>query len=84
MIPPTRPNPIDREEKLSPGKLHATQYFIVAILTVLVLGLWNLQVLGVENYRSLAEANRVRKEPVLAPRGKIFDREGRLIVDNYA
>ena len=84
MIPPTKPNPIDREEKLSPAKLHATQYVIVAILTVLVLGLWNLQVLGVETYRSQAEANRVRKEPVLAPRGKIFDREGRLIVDNYA
>ncbi len=31
----------------------------------------------------LAEANRIRKVPVLAPRGKIFDREGRLIVDNY-
>jgi penicillin-binding protein 2 len=83
MIPAARTALIDREEKLSPAKLHAAQYMIVAILTVLVLGLWNLQVLGVENYRSLAEANRVRKVPVLAPRGRIFDREGRLIVDNY-
>jgi penicillin-binding protein 2 len=78
------PVTLDREEKLSPGKLHASQYIIVAILTVLVLGLWNLQVLGADNYRSLAEANRVRKEPILAPRGKIFDREGRLLVDNYS
>ena len=62
--------PINREEKLSPGKLHATQYIIVVILTILVLGLWNLQVLGVENYRTLAEANRIRKVPLLAPRGK--------------
>src|SRR5580658_9407595 len=31
----------------------------------------------------LAEANRIRKVPILAPRGKIFDREGRLFVDNY-
>ena len=76
--------PIDREEKLSPAKLHATQYIIVTILTILVLGLWNLQVLGVENYRVLAEANRIRKVPVLAPRGRIFDREGRLLVDNYS
>ncbi len=76
-------NPADREEKLPPGKLHASQYIVVAILTVLVLGLWNLQVLGADNYRVLAEANRIRKEPVLAPRGRIFDREGRLLVDNY-
>ena len=73
----------DREEKLSPIKLHAAQYIIVLILAVLVSGLWNLQVLGAENYRAAAEENRIRKVPVLAPRGRIFDREGRLIVDNY-
>ena len=74
---------LDREEKLSAGKLHAAQYLVVAILAVLVLGLWRLQVLDADNYRSLAEQNRIRKVPVLAPRGRIFDREGRLIVDNY-
>src|ERR1700723_1943274 len=74
---------LDREEKLSPGKLNAAQYIIAFILVILMLGLWNLQVLGVENYRTLAEANRIRKVPVLAPRGRIFDREGRLLVDNY-
>jgi penicillin-binding protein 2 len=81
MQPP--PNPHDREEKLSPVKLHVAQYVIVLILVILVAGLWNLQVLGAENYRAAAEANRIRREPVLAPRGRIFDREGRLIVDNY-
>jgi penicillin-binding protein 2 len=80
----TSPISIDREEKLSPAKLHATQYVIVLILAILVFGLWRLQILDVANYRSLAEANRIRKVPVLAPRGKIFDREGRLIVDNYS
>ena len=39
--------------------------------------------LGAENFRALAEANRIRKVPVLAPRGRLFDREGRLLVDNY-
>ena len=39
---------------------------------------------GAENYRVLAEANRVRKVPILAPRGRLFDREGRLLVDNYS
>jgi penicillin-binding protein 2 len=31
----------------------------------------------------LAEQNRVRKVPVLAARGKMFDRENRIIVDSY-
>jgi penicillin-binding protein 2 len=34
-------------------------------------------------YASAAEKNRIRNVPVLAPRGKILDREGRTIVDNY-
>ncbi len=74
---------IARDEKVSAGKLHATQYIVVALLAVLATGMWRLQILGVENYRLLAEANRVRKEPVRAPRGKLFDREGRIIVDRY-
>jgi penicillin-binding protein 2 len=85
LIPPN-PNPdrhVARDEKVSAGKLHATQYVVVLVLAVLAAGMWRLQVLGVDNYRQLAEANRVRKEPVRAPRGKIFDREGRILVDNY-
>ena len=72
-----------REERVSPGKLHATQYIVVLVLVVLATGMWRLQVLGADSYRQLAEANRIRKDPVRAPRGKIFDREGRILVDNY-
>src|SRR6195952_3561240 len=73
----------ERKERLSAAKLHASQYVIAAVLLVLAVGLWRLQVLGATGYRVLAEQNRIRKVPVLAPRGKIFDREGRIIVDNY-
>jgi penicillin-binding protein 2 len=72
-----------REEKLSPNKLHASQYIIAIVLAVLLAGLWRLQILGANTYRVLAEANRIRKVPVLAPRGRLFDRDGRLLVDNY-
>jgi penicillin-binding protein 2 len=72
-----------REEKVSAGKLHATQYLVVLVLLVLATGMWRLQILGAESYRILADANRIRKDPVRAPRGKIFDREGRILVDNY-
>ena len=75
--------PNGKAEKLPIGKLHSVQYFIALILAVLLVGLWRLQVVNSDNFRSLAEANRIRKVPILAPRGKLFDREGRLLVDNY-
>jgi len=73
----------DRDEQIPTVKLTVMQYVIAFILVILVSGLWRLQVLGAQNYRALAAANRIRKVPILAPRGKIFDREGRLLVDNY-
>jgi penicillin-binding protein 2 len=74
---------INKEERLPAYKLTIVQYVIVAILLVLLSGLWRLQVIGAQNYRVLAEQNRIRKVPILAPRGKLFDRDGRLLVDNY-
>src|SRR5580700_12201482 len=74
---------INRGEKLSTFKLTLVQYGILIMMLGLAAGLWRLQVLNVDSYRVLAEQNRIRKEPILAPRGKLFDREGRLVVDNY-
>jgi penicillin-binding protein 2 len=74
---------INRGEKLSPVKAAVVQYGILILMLGLAAGLWRLQVLDVESYRVLAEQNRIRKEPILAPRGKLFDRENRLVVDNY-
>ena len=70
-------------DRIPAEKLHAAQYIVALVLLALGVGLWRLQVVGAENYRVLAEQNRIRKVPVLAPRGRIFDREGRIIVDNY-
>ena len=73
----------NRGEKVPSLKLTVVQYAILLMMLALAGGLWRLQVLGAENYRALAEQNRIRKEPIMAPRGKLFDRENRLIVDNY-
>ena len=72
-----------REEKVSTIRLTAVQYMILFIFLVLAYGLWRLQVTQSDMYALLAEKNRIRNVPILAPRGKIFDREGRIIVDNY-
>ncbi len=75
--------PIGHEEKISPAKLTGVQYTILGIFLLLIFGLWRLQVAGNDRYESLSEMNRVKTVPILAPRGKILDREGRIIVDNY-
>src|SRR6185369_4366827 len=63
--------------------LTAVQYIILGIFLLLTYGLWRLQVSQSDLYSTLAEKNRIREVPILAPRGKILDREGRVIVDNY-
>ena len=72
-----------REEKVSALRLTAVQYVVLFIFLLLAYGLWRLQVMHSDEYALLAEKNRVRNVPLLAPRGKILDREGRVIVDNY-
>src|SRR5918998_5079060 len=44
--------------------------------------LWYLQVLSGDRYLAEANDNRVRDIVVQAPRGRIVDRNGRLLVDN--
>ena len=71
------------QEKVSAIRLTAVQYAVLFIFLLLAYGLWRLQVMESGKYAQLAEQNRVRNVPILAPRGKILDREGRIIVDNY-
>jgi penicillin-binding protein 2 len=72
-----------RDEKVSAMRLTAAQYIILGIFLILAYGLWRLQVMQSDYYSLAAEKNRIRDVPILAPRGKILDREGRTIVDNY-
>ena len=72
-----------RDEKVSQLRLTAVQYLLLGVFLVLAFGLWRLQVARSDYYSSLAEQNRIKQVPILAPRGKILDREGRIIVDNY-
>jgi len=76
--------PLFRDEaKFAAGKIAAFQYFIVAVFVFLALGYWDLQVLNEEFYSEKAQQNQIKSLPILAPRGKILDRDGRIIVDNH-
>lgn len=58
------------------------QYFVAAIFLWLLTGFWQLQVQNTEIYEERAEHNSVKALPIPAPRGRILDREGRVLVDN--
>src|SRR5207247_7228259 len=49
---------------------------------VIFFRLWYLQVLSGDKYKAEANNNRVREITVEAPRGRILDRNGRVLVDN--
>jgi penicillin-binding protein 2 len=53
-----------------------------SLLVALVARLWFLQVLNADAYEQQAIANQTRIVKVDAPRGRIFDRNGVLLVDN--
>lgn len=59
---------------------------MIAVLVVLFLGLvvrlFQLQILEGESLLRQSEANRLREDPVQAPRGLLLDREGRPLVQN--
>jgi len=72
------------DPKFAAAKMAAFQYTAVAIFLFLVSGFWELQIKSPEIYNERAERNRIRALPVIAPRGKILDRDGRTIVDNHS
>lgn len=56
--------------------------FIVLFASVLLFRLWYLQVAKGTYYNDLAENNRIRPIKIRPPRGVIYDRNGRPLVEN--
>jgi penicillin-binding protein 2 len=71
------------DPKFAAPKIAIFQYVTVAVFLFLITGFWDLQIRNPEMYQERALENSVKSIPVLAPRGKILDRDGRVIVDNH-
>jgi penicillin-binding protein 2 len=71
------------DNRLPQERLAAASYVIVGMVGLLLLGFWKLQVIDSDKYGQMAERNRVRSIPIIAPRGRMLDRDGRVLVDNY-
>lgn len=54
--------------------------FVVAV--VLLARLWQIQMVTGEQYRLLADRNRLRQVDIAAPRGVIYDRNGEILARN--
>jgi penicillin-binding protein 2 len=71
------------DTKIPQTRLAVISYVIVGLTLLLLIGFWKIQINDSTKYQEQADRNRIRTIPLIAPRGKMLDREGRVIVDNY-
>jgi penicillin-binding protein 2 len=64
----------------SPWRLAIFAGAVTIALIIVVLRLVQVQILQGEEFRSAAQANQIRLIPVAAPRGLIYDRNGKVVV----
>jgi len=56
---------------------------IIVLAAVILIGrLWQIQMIAGEKYRLLSDQNRLRDVDVPAPRGVIYDRQGKILARN--
>ncbi len=70
------------ERRSSEGRLVGLRVIFIACISVLAVGFWLLQVVDSAKYDEMAANNHLRTIPLRAPRGVLFDRNGRVLVEN--
>jgi penicillin-binding protein 2 len=71
-----------REAEIYQRRLTRLTVFIVVVFGVLFVRLWFLQIIHGSRYRTESENNRIDLRDIMPSRGLVFDRNGRLLVDN--
>ena len=71
------------DQKIPQGRLALFSYLSATFVVLLLIGFWHLQVMQSEHFSDLAEKNGIRSIAIIAPRGAMLDREGRVLVDSY-
>ena len=71
----------DRTQNL-PARIRTVQIIVLALLSICVVRLYNIQIIHGDYYRERAINQRLRRLPILAPRGAILDRNGNVLVDS--
>ncbi len=70
------------DRKTVQSRLSALQGGVTVLFSILALSFWFLQVVEHAKFQELAENNHQRTLALRAPRGVLFDRDGRVLVEN--
>jgi penicillin-binding protein 2 len=63
-------------------RLTSLQYIVAVAFALLAVAFWVFQVAQHQKFEEMAENNHLRKLPLPAPRGVLFDRNGAVLVEN--
>src|SRR2546430_2340751 len=63
-------------------RLTILQYIITVVFSILAVSFWVLQVVQHAKFEEMAENNHQRTLALRAPRGIVFDRDGKILVEN--
>jgi len=72
------------DKKFAESQITFFHYLMVGVFFFLASGYWSIQVIDSDYYQDLAHNNTIRSLPLPAARGRILDRDGRVIVDNLS
>jgi cell division protein FtsI/penicillin-binding protein 2 len=75
-------NPHD-QDRFVPG-FFGTRFFLLCIFFILAARLGYLQIIKGQYFRDLSDNNRIRSQILEAPRGIIFDRQQKPLLENIA
>src|SRR5215211_2626575 len=79
---PATPVMMSEDRRSLQVRLSSLQYILALIFGVLAVVFWVFQVVQHPKFKQMAEENRLRRLPLPAPRGVLFDRNGKVLVDN--
>jgi len=65
-------------------RLTVIQYVVAILFSALAVAFWVFQIVSHEKFREMAENNHMRRLPLPAPRGVLFDRNGKILVENQS
>src|SRR4051812_23283176 len=75
------PQVVEERRRLG-SRISALRSLIAVLFSVLAISFWILQVVEHAKFEEMAENNHQRTLPLRAPRGVVFDRDGRVLVEN--
>jgi penicillin-binding protein 2 len=74
--------PPAEERRVLTARLATLQVAVTVLFAVLAIAFWYFQIVQGARFEEMAENNHQRKLALRAPRGVLFDRDGRVLVEN--